>query len=156
MKKALSDAITDAELELKNINCDNFDLKEKNIKLLESHLAELERKEVSQWEKYSEEGMPKEIFEKLNRKVKQEQDETRKAIEQARAELPQRENVQEKIKKISDALNALNNDENALEINKMLKSCLISIEYSRDRPTRDGGIKGWKATPLELSFKFKF
>jgi len=129
------------------------------IALLERRLQELEDKEISLWEKYSEEDMPKAIFEKLKEKVLAD----KKAVTLSLVE--ERNNVivvnyEERIATFKAALDALLDDTvSAEEKNKLLKLCIERITYYRDKSTRlkksseETNVRGWMQAPVELHFK---
>lgn len=141
----------------------NFDMKIKNdsentlinhtnhIKRLESKLEELNKKELSQWEKYSEEAMPKEIFDKLNEKVLQEKEIVTRELETARATTPTVEDYQERKKLFTDALNGLNDPTiSVADKNRLLKACIERIVYSREKGNR------WRSTNFTLDVVPRF
>jgi hypothetical protein len=107
------------------------------IKRLKTKAEELKKKEISQWEKYSEENMPKEIFDILNEKVLKEKAEVEQALCQAYESMPEPEDHEEKLLHFKDALEALSDPNvSAEKKNKLLKACIERIEYHRDKPER--------------------
>jgi polyribonucleotide nucleotidyltransferase len=100
-------------------------------------MEELNRKELSQWEKYSEEEMPKEIFDKLNEKVLKEKDEVQQALCKAYESMPEPIDYEEQLLRFRDALDALDDPEASAEKkNKLLKACIERIEYKREKAVR--------------------
>ncbi|MBO5030640.1 MAG: recombinase family protein [Lachnospiraceae bacterium] len=152
-------SIADFEVQLKNDDALSTDLHKKMISQLEVKLEDLKNKEINQWEKYSEEGMPKEIFDKLNEKVLKEQADVSAALAQARASMPSPVDYQERINCFTDALEALNDDSiDAEKKNILLKNCIDRITYSRERPVRmvGAGHHGtWTDTPINLEVKLR-
>lgn len=162
----LEASINDIEIKIKN-NDSEIQKKHLNlIKQLEARKKELERKEISQWEKYSEEGMPKEIFEKLNAKVLKEKKEVENTIRQAKSATPNVTYYEEKLYNLKAALEALKDDDASLALkNRLLKTCIERIDYSRDkaiRVTSDmakdkkltvGG--HWTSPPIHIKIKLK-
>jgi DNA invertase Pin-like site-specific DNA recombinase len=146
----LKACISDFEIKIKN-DSENTLINHTNlINHLESKLEELNRKELSQWEKYSEEGMPKAIFDKLNEKVLQEKETVTKALETARVSAPTVESYQEKLKHFTDALNGLHDPNVSAEAkNRLLKACIERIEYTREAGNR------WHSTDFELDITLK-
>lgn len=133
----------------------------KLIHSLERKLENLEKKEVKQWETYSEEGMPKNVFDILNHKVLREKEETSAALEKARASIPQTSYYEKKIALFTEALNALENPsiEPAVK-NKLLKNCIARITYTRERPCRLKGVspegrKGCVYSPAEIQLNIE-
>lgn len=133
----LEDYIKDFEILIQNDNKESERLHANLIQQLEKKLVDLRKKEISQWEKYSEEGMPKHIFEQLNEKVLQEMDETKQALANAKKTVPASIDYQEKLVRLKAALHALKDPKLPAEAkNKLLKSCIEKIEYRREKAFR--------------------
>ena len=97
----------------------------------------MNKKELSQWEKYSEEDMPKEIFEKLNEKVLKEKDEIQQALCKAYESMPDPIDSEERKLRFQNALEALDDPEiSAEKKNKLLKACIERIDYHREKAVR--------------------
>lgn len=138
-----------------------------HIKRLENNLEELKRKEISQWEKYSEEGMPKAIFEKLNEKVLKDIADTEKALKSAESSLPDIKHYEECLRRFRDALDALHDPSiPPATKNILLKSCIERIDYHRENSVRltrknvskDTVLKtggNWDTAPIELDVKLR-
>lgn len=152
-------SIADFEIQLKNDDALSATLHQKMIVQLETKLANLKQKEISQWEKYSEEGMPKEIFDKLNEKVLKEQSDVTAALSKAYSSMPSPIDYQERIDRFTDALEALNSDTIDVEKkNMLLKNCIEKIIYNRERPVRltgTGKHGTWSNTPINLEVKLR-
>ncbi|MDE6054944.1 MAG: recombinase family protein [Lachnospiraceae bacterium] len=155
----LKSSIADFEIQLKNDDSFSANLHEKMIAQLEAKLDGLKQKEINQWEKYSEEGMPKEIFDKLNAKVIKEQADVTAALSKAYSSIPSPIDYQERIDRFTNALEALNNDTiDAEKKNMLLKNCIEKITYNRDRPVRltgTGKHGAWSNTPINLEVKLR-
>ena len=82
--KTLEEQIEDFKVSMNSTTALDQLRKETSISIMEKRLAELENKEISLWEKYSEEGMPKAVFEKLKAKVTQEISVVTSALEEER------------------------------------------------------------------------
>jgi hypothetical protein len=131
----LEKSIKDFKIEKENQKSNSAEHRETLIKRLQRKMEELERKEISQWEKYSEESMPKEIFEKLNKKVIEEKESVSKALEEALNTIHEAESYEEKIYHFTDALEALRNPEvSAMQKNRLLKKCIKRITYNKTAP----------------------
>ena len=142
--------IADFEIQIKNDSKNTVANHTAHIKRLETKLVELEKKELSQWEKYSEEAMPKAIFDKLNEKVLQEKEIVIQAIEDAKTNAPTVDDYKEKLMRFTDALNGLQDaNVSAQRKNKLLKACIERINYKRDKGSR------WNSTEYELDIKLK-
>lgn len=146
----LKKCIADFEIQLKNDSENTLTNYNNTIKRLETKLEELNKKELSQWEKYTEEAMPKAIFDKLNEKVLQEKETVSQALEKAKATTPTVEDFQEKICRFTDAVEAINNPQVPAQLkNKLLKDCIERIEYKREKGGR------WNSTEFELDISLK-
>ena len=112
---------------------------EKELLLLSNRMHELEQKELSMWDKYTSEGMPREVFEQLKIKVEKDKAATRKALDDIR-NTPTTVRYEEKIRLFSDVLNGLTDKSiDAKEKNLLVKSCISRIEIDRPRAERNTG-----------------
>ena len=137
VRDTLKQCIKDFELRIKNDDKNSAQLHENLVKRLKLKLEELNKKEISQWEKYSEENMPKEIFEKLNEKVLKEKDEVQQALCKAYESMPEPIDYEEQLLKFKDALEALDDPNvSAEKQNKLLKDCILRIKYHREKAVR--------------------
>ena len=131
------------------------------IKNLEKKLADLNAKELSQWEAQSdpdpEKRMPQHIFQMLNAKLLKEREDIEKALNEAYNTIPTKIDYEQKIVKFQNALDALQDDKkSAAEKNRLLKACIDRIEYHRERPHRVNGVgsKGkWSDEPMDVTVK---
>ncbi len=129
-----------------------------NYELLKKRLQELEQKEVSLWDKYAEEGMPKDIFEKLRDKVLSEKEEITTTLKNM-VEHPIID-YSEHIITFSYAIELLQDTTASMETkNAFLKTCINRITYKRERPKREHNglttVKGWSSPAFELDIQFK-
>jgi DNA invertase Pin-like site-specific DNA recombinase len=137
VRDTLKQCIEDFEIRIANDDKDSQKLHENLIKRLKAKKEELEKKELSQWEKYSEEEMPKEIFDKLNAKVLKEKEEVQQALCKAYESMPEPIDYEEQLLRFKDALEALDNpDVSAEKKNKLLKACIERIDYKREKSVR--------------------
>ena len=152
-------SIADFEIQSRTDDSLPVNSHKKMITQLETKLASLKQKEIKQWEKYSEEGMPKEIFDKLNAKVIKEQSDVTAALSKAYSSMPSPIDYQERIDRFTNALEALNSDTiDAEKKNMLLKNCIEKITYSRERPARltgTGNHGAWSDTPINLEVKLR-
>jgi DNA invertase Pin-like site-specific DNA recombinase len=169
VSELLRNCIKDFELRINNDEENSAKLHKSLIKTLEAKMDELNKKEISQWEKYSEEGMPKAIFDKLNEKVLKEKEEIQQALCKAYEATPDPVDYIEKITRFTEALETLENpDADIAEKNTLLKACIERIEYYREKPQRmkrDKGVKSgvqfkgaggrWTTPPIELDVRLK-
>lgn len=141
----LRNNIADFEIQLKNQGVDDTQNQAEHAKRLTAQLEELEKKELAQWEKYSEEGMPKAVFDKLNEKVLLEKETVKKALETVQQTVVTVADYREKITRFYDALTALEDtNASAQRKNKLLRACIERIVYKREGGTR------WAQTEFEL------
>ena len=167
--EVLKQCIDDFEIRIENDDSDSIKHHETLLKRLKIKQEELRKKELSQWEKYTEEQMPKEIFDVLNAKVLKEKEEVEQALCKAAAAIPERIDYSEKLFRFKDALEALK-DPNvpAIKKNNLLKACIERIDYSREKAERlkraPGEKKGtkfkttgghWSNPPIELDIKLR-
>jgi DNA invertase Pin-like site-specific DNA recombinase len=128
--KNLSAKVTDSE--------DNK--KEKHteyVSLLESKYVELEKKELSLWDKYSEEGMPKQVFDKLMAKCLEEKENLENALEMAYNDMPEHIDYKNAVATLHEAIETLSdNSVSASAKNKLLLSVIDKIVYSRPKAIR--------------------
>lgn len=175
VKGILEQCIEDFEVRINSDNKDALQFHAKLIKDLEKKLEELEEKEIGLWDKFSENGMPEKIFNKLNEKVLKEKDEVSTALCNARESLPDPVSYEEKMHRYKETLEILLDDDKPARLkNKHLKTCFERIEYSREKPERikstakrvtvngkrirpDGLPTGgnWTKPPIDLDVKLK-
>jgi len=166
----LEQCIADFELQLKNNNADTAKEHSKLINSLEKKLHDLEAKELAQWEAQAHPDaslrMPPAVFKQLNEKLLLEKETVQKALRKAYEAAPEPIDYKEKIIRFKDALSALQNpDVSAQEKNRLLKTCIERIEYTREAPERLTGIKGkdnglkvggnWSNPPFTIDVKLK-
>ena len=137
VQETLEKCINDFEIRIQNDDKSSQQLHENLIKRLKAKIEELNRKELSQWEKYSEEDMPKEIFDKLNAKVLKEKDEVQQALCKAYESMPEPIDYEEQLLRFKLALETLNDPKASPEKkNKLLKACIERIDYKREKSER--------------------
>lgn len=148
--QVLRDAIEDFELKIEHSAADSVEMHRRLVAQLEKRLEELNKQELAQWDKYTQEGMPKHIFDQLNEKVLREKAETQEALCTARDTLPEPVDYEKKRTMFSDALRALEDPEAPVkEKNLLLKKCIDRIEYNRKK--KPGGNRRWgDPEPMEL------
>lgn len=154
--KTLEEQIEDFKTSMNSSSALDQLRKETNISIMEKRLAELENKEISLWEKYSEEDMPKAVFEKLRAKVTQEISNITSALEEERKNITCAVDYAEKIVTFSQALEALKDDTVSIEAkNSFLKCVIEKITLSKDRPVRIGSYREWDDPGFQLDIKMK-
>lgn len=151
--------IQDFDIKIQNNSDDLLDAHMDQVRILEKRLEELDAIEISQWEKFTnpEVPMPKDIFEKLNEKVKKERDEVREALNNAYRNMPKKIDYKEMRVTFSNCLDVLLDESaSASDKNFLLKQCFQKIVYSRSsdiRHERAGRIMNCGAINLEFHLK---
>lgn len=154
--QTLREAIADFDLKINEEPTDSATLHRQTIARLEKRLDDLNRQELSQWEKYSQEKMPKHIFDQLNAKVLQEKDDTLKALHDARNIVQKKGDYVVKRATFQAALDALLDDTvDAKKQNMLLKQCISRIDYDRKRKIPKGNNKHGTTFPMELDIHLK-
>lgn len=110
---------------------------EEYIEFLEKRLVELENKELSLWDKFSEDGMPKTVFEKLKNRCEEEKANVEQALEDAYANRTEEVDYAERIVTLHEAIDYIMDDNISGEAkNKLLKTIIKRIDYSREPAVR--------------------
>jgi hypothetical protein len=134
LKKQLKD------LSAKVTNDTKENKKEKHteyVSLLESQYVELEKKELSLWDKYAEENMPKQVFDKLLAKCMEDKQNIENALESAYNDVPVHVDYNEAIASLHKAIDMLGDASvTASAKNKLLLSIVDRIVYSRPKAVR--------------------
>lgn len=155
IKAVLSEVLEDFEVRVEAKEDDSVEVHRQLVARLEKRMADLEALEISQWDKYTQEGMPKHIFDKLNQKVLEEKEEVQQALCTTKDSIPEPINFEEKISTFRAVLELLENPKApAKELNDLLKSCIERITYSRPKAQ---GVKARYETgnPIELDVTLK-
>ena len=159
ISNVLQDSIDDFSVNANASNDDIIRIQEEKISYLEKRLRDLEYREIALWEKYTEENMPKSIFDSLRAKYEAEKADTEDSLQKAIREMPQRIDYEERTERFHSALEALNNDDVSAEAkNRLLKACIAKVRYARPGAVRgnkedlkDGQTyeRGWiQSTPV--------
>lgn len=168
VRSILEQCISDFEIKIKNNDKNALAQQTNIIKRLEQKLEDLNKKEISLWDKYTEEAMPKSIFDTLNEKILKERAELQESLSNIRKSIPDPSIYKKQMGYFQDALDALNNPKtSAAQKNKLLKICIERIEYRRDKSERQCRLpdekKGtrlktganWSTSPIELEVKLR-
>ena len=138
IKVVLEKAIKDFQLQVKDGTDDTLKMYEDAVKRMEMRLKELEELEATQWEKYTLEGMPKHVFDRLNEKVLAEKREVEDRLCVAKDAIPEPVDFEERITTFKTAVDMLSDSRADIEdLNGVLKKCFKTITYSR--PVRPVG-----------------
>jgi DNA invertase Pin-like site-specific DNA recombinase len=134
---AIHKNIENFSVELDESNEDVIKKHEEQVAYLKKKLKDIEKKELSLWEKYTEESMPQSIFNNLREKFNEEKENAEKALENAISNMPKRIDYKKHIATFHEALNGMSNKDMSAEAkNNLLKACIEKIEYSREGATR--------------------
>lgn len=179
VREILEQCIKDFEVRIKSDNRDSAQLHRNLIKRLEAKRAELDAKEIAQWEAQADpdpaKRMPAHIFQILNEKLLKEKEEVQQALCKAYESMPEPVDYEERLRRFQDALTTLQDPEaSPAKKNKLLKECIERIEYSRKKAVRKRGtgkrhtVNGkrvkvnplptganWTETPIELDVKLR-
>ena len=160
--EALEAEIPNFQMRLDENADDEIKRKEQTIAMLQKRLADLEQKEISLWEKYTEDAMPKEIFEKLKDKVTTEKAEVTLSLQEEKQKVVNKVDYANKIVTFQNAIDALR-DKNATaaEQNKLLKACITKITFRKEQSKRiekqsdETNDRGWIQNQPELKIVLK-
>lgn len=175
----LEECIHDFEVRIQSDTRDSAQLHLNLIKRLEAKRAELDARELAQWEAQADpdpaKRMPPHVFQVLNERLLKEKEEVRQALCKAYESMPEPIDYQERKTRFQAALDALRDpDVPAAKKNQLLKECIERIDYSREKAVRKRGtgkrhtVNGkrvkvdplpvggnWTATPIELDVKLR-
>ena len=159
---AIKQEIEDFEVKVNEDTLDDKERLTREINVLERRILECEKKELSLWEKYTEEGMPKTIFDKLLSKNTEEKERASKQLKTLSQTVNIKSNYEDTIATLHEALDAIKDGEaSATEQNRLLKACISKITYGREPSVRvnseyKGETKnGWTVPDLQLDIEFK-
>lgn len=161
ISKALRSAVADFSVMVGSSDDSERKRRDDTIRLLQAKLADAERKESSIWEKFAEDGMPRRVLDELLAKVERQKAEITELIRKEREE-PQPIDINEQIITFGKAIEAIGNpDVPAEETNRLMKSCVKRITYSRKRGKREIGSEsnnhgGWTTEPVSLDIELIF
>ena len=156
VRKALAEALEDFEIRIEAGEDNSLEVQRNAVARLEKRLAELEALEATQWEKYTLEGMPKHIFEMLNKKVLEDKADVQEALCVAKGSIPEPINLEERITTFRAAIEMLDDPAAPVrELNMLLKECIERITYSRPKTTPPPGHTWMTGSPVELDIKLR-
>lgn len=148
--KILKKAIADTTLEMSHSTADEAQLQLQLKAKLEKRLDDLDRQELSLWDKYTQEQMPRHIFEQLKDKLTQERQDTQQALHESQRSITTTADYNRRLATLHAALEALQlPDPPVREANLLLKECISRITYRRklkDSKNRRYGLP----EPIEL------
>lgn len=162
----LKQSLEDLTAQVTDTNENKEEKHKEYVSLLESKYVDIEKKELSLWDKYSEEQMPKQVFDKLMAKCMEEKQNLENALEEAYNDVPVHIDYKGAIATLHETIDALSDDSVSASVkNKLLLSVVDEIVYKRGKPTRmtsdeakEKGVSlvnGWYAPKLELDIHLK-
>lgn len=108
--------------------------REAQLAALEAHMQKLQDQEENQYDLLERKEYTPEVFNRRHSKLVKEMEAVQKAIETARATLPEVIDYEDALIRLHDAVEAMKNpDMTSLEKNMILKSIVSRIEYSREK-----------------------
>ena len=108
-----------------------------HISFLKAKLIEAENKELSLWDKYTDEKMPKKVFDNLLAKNTEEKQKLENALLEAQVNEPKQVDYESAIATLHECIKALSDDSvSASAKNKLLLSIVDKIVYSRQKAVR--------------------
>ena len=132
--KAIADYLEDFEVKVNNDNSDEISMHSQMIESMERRLSDIEKKEISLWDKYAEEGMPKSVFDKLIEKVTTDKAEIKEALANAYNAMPKQEDFEEKIYTLRMTLDSLKDGSiSAQTKNTLLRAIIEKITFNREK-----------------------
>lgn len=152
--KALNAAIADFEIKIESASDSGTAVQTQVIDRLRKRLEELDRLELAQWDKYTKEGMPKHIFDRLNQDLLDERENVIATLHTAENETALKAEYIQKKETFQAAVQLLQ-DEGATvkEQNLLLKQCVNRITYNRAQKSSKNARWG-DPEPIELSMQF--
>jgi hypothetical protein len=149
--EVLESTIEDFEIRIKKGEDNSEDIQKQLVERLEKRLAALRDMEVKQWAEKMKSGMPDHVFKQLNDPTVAEIEDIEHALCEAKNAVPEKVDIKERVVTFKAALDALQDEEvPAKEKNKLLRACIESITYDRERPEHR-----YAPTPIYLDFKLK-
>lgn len=110
---------------------------EEHIAFLEQKLVDAENKEIALWDKYTDEKMPKKVFDNLLAKNTEEKQKLENALKEAQANEPKQIDYTNAIATLHECIKALNDDSASASVkNKLLLSVVDEIIYRRPKAVR--------------------
>ncbi len=146
----LKNAIADVDLKIEYSNSNEVAMQKQLVAQFEKRIAELDKQEISLWDKYTQESMPKHIFDQLKEKVASEKADVQKALQEAQNALPTRTDYEQRRATLYAALDTLQSpDAPVREVNLLLKQCIEKIIYNR-KPKGSDNRRYGTPEPMEL------
>lgn len=134
---SLKQNLEDFSVEIGGSNEDIYERHQEKIRFLEQKLKDIEYRELSLWEKYTEDKMPKNVFDNLRKKYEQEKESTEALLKSAINDMPERIDYEKQIATFHEAIEGMADDSISAEAkNNLLRACIKKISYSRPGAVR--------------------
>lgn len=155
LKNILRETLADFEVRVEAGEDETVEIHRQLVERLERRMAELEKVELAQWDKYTKEEMPKHIFDKLNATVLEEKEEVQQALCTAKDSTPEPLDLKSKVATLREILSMMDDPEAPVaELNALLKTCIERITYRR--PKAQGVSSRWgTGNKIELEVDLK-
>lgn len=152
--KGLNAAIADFDIKIESASDSGTAVQTQVIDHLRKRVDELDRLELAQWDKYTKEGMPKHIFDRLNQDLIKERENVIATLHTAENETALKAEYVQKKETFQAAVQLLQDDGATVkEQNLLLKQCVDRITYNRAQ--KSGNNARWgNPEPIELSMQF--
>lgn len=132
IKNKLVEAIEDFELRIKSGEEGNIEAHRQLVEQLEQRLERLNAKEIAQWDKYTQEDMPKNVFDALNARLLEEKEEVQQALCIAKDTMPEPINFEERVVSFRAAVEAMDDPAASVaKVNDLMRACIERITYKR-------------------------
>lgn len=133
----LMDHVENLSTQVNRTDEDKVKKHKEHISFLEAKLIEAENKEISLWDKYTDEKMPKKVFDNLLAKNTEEKQKLENALLEAQANEPKQVDYESAIATLHECIKALSDDSVSASVkNKLLLSIVDKIVYSRQKAIR--------------------
>jgi hypothetical protein len=137
------------------------------VSMLEAKVVDLEKKELSIWEKYTEDKMPKDIFDKILAKCLEEKKSVELSLKEAYTDTPKQTDHTAFIVSLHEAIDALSDSTvSAADKNKLLSAVVERIVYRRPKAIKMSkeeaeakGVTlagGWYCPDFHIDIKLKY
>ena len=118
------------EVKLKNDDGKSLVIQQRQLEKLRSELAELQDQEENQYDLLERKKYTEEVFEKRNKALHVKMDAVKSKIYEVSRNMPKEVDYGDKIIKLKDAINAMEDDDiTPLAKNKLLKAIIERIDY---------------------------
>jgi hypothetical protein len=130
----LVEHLDDLSAQVNRTDEDKLQKHREHISFLQQKLVDAENKEIALWDKYTDEKMPKKVFDNLLAKNTEEKQKLENALNEAQANEPKQIDYTNVIATLHECIKALSDDSASASVkNKLLLSVVDKIVYSRPK-----------------------